>query len=73
MRIGLDVKWYTSPVNKSVVNDEIDQAYANDCDTLVIVCANGWTSGAAYAAEDEEGVDVHLVYPSDDMKEMGGY
>ena len=40
MRIGLDVKWHTRRVNMTVVNDEIDQAYANDCDTLVIVCAN---------------------------------
>ena len=65
--------WFPSKVTKAIVVSEIEEARYNDCDTLVIVCANGWTSGAAYAAEDEEGVDVHLVYPSDDMKEMGGY
>jgi hypothetical protein len=55
------------------VNDEIDEAYANDCDTLVIVCANGWTSGADDAAEDEEDIDVYLVYPPDDMRELEDY
>ena len=73
MRIGLDVKWYTSRVTKTVVNGEIDEAYANDCDTLVIVCANGWTSGADDAAEDEEDIDVYLVYPPDDMRELEDY
>ena len=61
--------WFSSKVTRAIVVSEIEEARYNDCDTLVIL----WTSGAAYAAEDEEGVDVHLVYPSDDMKEMGGY
>jgi hypothetical protein len=73
MRIGLDVKWYSKPVTKTVVNDEIDEAYANDCDTLVIVCASGWTSGADDAADAEDGIDVYLVYPPDDMRELEGY
>ncbi|SVD98773.1 uncharacterized protein METZ01_LOCUS451627, partial [marine metagenome] len=56
-----------------VVDTEIEEAIDNDCDTLVLVCANGWTSGAENAADDEEEVDVYLVYPPDDMRELEAY
>jgi len=72
-RIGLDVKWYSDRVTKTVVNDEIDEAYDNDADTLVLVCANGWTSGADDAADDEDEINVYLVYPPDDMRELEDY
>ena len=72
-RVGLDVKWYQSRVSKTVVVDEIEEAYDNDCDTLVLVCANGWTSGADDAAEEEGDIDVYLVYPPDDMRELEDY
>lgn len=72
-RIGLDVKWYTGRVTKTVVDTEIEEAIDNDCDTLVLVCANGWTSGAENAADDEEEIDVYLVYPPDDMLELEAY
>mgnify|MGYP001200534912 CR=1 FL=1 len=72
-RIGLDVKWYDGRVTKTVVDTEIEEAIDNDCDTLVLVCANGWTSGAENAADDEEEVDVYLVYPPDDMRELEAY
>ena len=58
---------------KTVVDTEIEEAIDNDCDTLVLVCANGWTSGAENAADDEEEVDVYLVYPPDDMRELEAY
>jgi len=73
VRVGVDVKWYSGRVDKSVVVDEIEDAYNNDCDTLVLVCANGWTSGADDAAEEEEDIDVYLVYPPDDMRELEDY
>ncbi len=72
-RIGLDVKWHDGRVTKTVVDTEIEEAIDNDCDTLVLVCANGWTSGAENAADDEEEVDVYLVYPPDDMRELEAY
>ena len=72
-RVGVDVKRYSGRVSKSVVVDEIEDAYNNDCVTLVLVCANGWTSGADDAAEEEEDIDVYLVYPPDDMRELEDY
>ena len=65
--------WFPSKVTRAIVLSEIEEAHYNDCDTLVIVCANGWTSGAANAAEDEEDIDVYLVYPPDDMRELEDY
>lgn len=73
MRIGLDVKWYSSRVTKNVVVDEIEEAHYNNLDALVLVCANGWTSGAENAADDEEDIDVYLIYPPDDMRELEDY
>jgi hypothetical protein len=73
MRIGLDVKWWTDRVTRDIVVDEIGQAHNNNCDTLVLVCANGWTSGADDAADDAEDLDVYLVYPPDDMRDLEDY
>ena len=63
--------WFPCKVTREVVIAEIEEAYYNDCDTLVLVCANGWTSGADDAAEEEEDIDVYLVYPPDDIGELG--
>ena len=65
--------WFPSKVTRAIVVSEIEEARCNDCDTLVIVCANGWTSGADDAAEDEEDIDVHLVFLSDDIREQEDY
>jgi hypothetical protein len=71
-RIGLDVKWYNSKVGPSVVRSEIEEAHDNDCDTLVLVCKKGWTSGAEKVA-DEADIDVILTYPPDDMRDLKNY
>ena len=65
--------WFSSKVTRAIVVSEIEEARYNDCDTLVLVCANGWTSGADDAAEEEEDIDVYLVYPPDDMRELEDY
>ena len=72
-RVGLDVKWYSSRVTATVVRDEIEEALYNDCDTVVLVCRNGWTSGAENVADNEERVDVVLAYPPEDLRELEDY
>jgi|TARA_B100000949_G_C13873704_1_gene281691 HJR/Mrr/RecB family endonuclease len=72
-RIGLDVKWYTDKVTRTVVRDEIEDALNNDCDALVILCKNGWTSAAEKKADECEDIDVYLIYPPDDMRELEDY
>ena len=72
-RIGLDVKWYTGRVTATVVTDEIEEGLDNDCDTVVLICRNGWTSGAESVANNEDRIDVVLAYPPDDMRELEEY
>ena len=72
-RIGLDVKWYTDNVTRNVVRVEIEEALDNDCDALVLVCRNGWTSAAERKADECEDIDVYVVYPPDDMRELEDY
>ena len=69
-RIGLDIKWYTSRVTANVVKVEAEEGLDNNCDTVVLVCHNGWTSGAENAADDEERLNMVLAYPPDDMREL---